>query len=159
MRDGGLAVVDASGEPYFVGEGLFRVQMQGGLPLRQDISLEEARRLDVVRVRPVGGSVDPEANAQSFLIEMTSDAAGNYIGLLVQVPMEGSPPPEAVLQLVAYDLLAEEILWRLDTDIAAAGVQPFLRSPDERRTFTAPVVGPAERIYLVEGSTLYAYGP
>jgi outer membrane protein assembly factor BamB len=159
MREGGLAGVDASGEPYFVGEGLFRVRMQGGSPLRQDISLEEARTLDVVRVRPVGGSVDPEASTQSFLIEMTSDAAGNYVGLLVQVPMEGSPPPEAVLQLVAYDLQAEEVLWQQDTDIAAAGVQPFLRSPDERRTFTAPVVGPAERVYLAEGSTFFAYGP
>jgi hypothetical protein len=73
--------------------------------------------------------------------------------------MEGSLPPEAVLQLVAYDLLTEEVLWQQDTRIMASGVQPFLHSPDERRTFTAPVVGPAERIYLADGSTLYAYGP
>jgi hypothetical protein len=107
----------------------------------------------------VGGSFDPEAEVQSLLLEIAKDAVGTTLALLMEAPMEGSPPPDEMLELVAYDEAAEAILWRTDTEIAAAGVQPFLQTPTDRRAFTAPVAGPGGRIYLGHESRLYAYAP
>jgi hypothetical protein len=159
LRDGGVPRIDSAGQAYFTGESQFRAVLEEGVPVRQAMGEEEAQGVYEPRVYPARGSFDPEAEANPILMEMTRDAEGLYVALLIQMPVEGSPGPDDVLELVAYDLAAHEIVWRRDTGVDAAGVQPFQPTPDERRAFTAPVVGPGGRIYLGDRTRLTVYRP